>query len=57
MLAKMKALDAERLKKEVGKYLTKGEIDGIMARRDLIVAAFEEKGEEGLMDRPARTGY
>ena len=54
MLAKMKELNGEMLKKEVGRYLGKIEIDGILARRDAIVSYFETKGEDGLMDRPAR---
>jgi hypothetical protein len=35
-------------------YLNKTEIQGILARRDLIVKFFETKGDSALFDRPAR---
>jgi len=54
LLAKMKALDKDMLKKEIGSYVIAAEIDGLLARRDLIVKFFESKGESALFDRPAR---
>ena len=54
LLARMKALDEPTLEKELTTYLTKEEIRGLLARRDLIVKFFEAKGERFLYDRPAR---
>ena len=54
MLAKMKTLDEATLTKEFGKDVTKDEIQGLLARRDLIVKFFEAKGESALFDRPKR---
>ena len=54
MLAKMKTLDEATLTKEIGKEVSKDEIRGLLARRDLIVKLFEEKGESALYDRPKR---
>jgi len=54
MLAKMKTLDAATLKKEFGKDVNNAEIDGLLARRDLIVKLFESKGDSALFDRPKR---
>ena len=54
MLEKMKALDEPGLKKQLGKYLNNAEIQGLLARRDLIVAAFAARGESALIDRPKR---
>lgn len=54
MLAKMKALDEATLTAEIGKDVNKSEIDGLLARRDLIVKIFEGKGESALFDRPKR---
>ena len=54
MLAKMKALDAATLTKEFGRDISKDEIQGLLARRDLIVKIFESKGESALFDRPRR---
>ncbi len=54
MLAKMKTLDEATLTKEFGKDVTKNEIQGLLARRDLIVKTFEAKGESALFDRPKR---
>jgi hypothetical protein len=44
LIEKLKQLNAETLKKELGKYLDGMEIKGLLARRDRIVKAFEEKG-------------
>ena len=54
MLAKMRTLDEPTLTKEFGKNVTKDEIQGLLARRDLIVKTFEAKGESALFDRPKR---
>ncbi len=54
MLAKMKTLDEATLTKELGKDVSKDEVKGVLARRDLIVKIFEAKGESGLFDRPSR---
>ncbi len=45
-LEKLKALDGNRVKKELGPYLRGLEIQGIMARRDLIVQHFEKVPEK-----------
>lgn len=54
MLAKMKMLDEATLTKEFGKEVTKSEIQGLLARRDLIVKFFDGKGDSALFDRPKR---
>lgn len=54
LLARMKALDAPTLQKTMGSYLAKPEIQGLLARRDLIVQMIEAKGESGVYDRPSR---
>ncbi len=54
LLAKMKALDVPTLQKTMGDYLNKNEIQGLLARRDLIVKTIESKGESALYDRPPR---
>jgi hypothetical protein len=54
LLAKMKTLTKDALKKEMGIYLSGPEIDALLARRDLIVRFFESKGEKALFNRPAR---
>jgi len=55
LLARMKALDAATLKKELSPYVNGEEIKGLLARRDLIVKFFESKGESALYDRPKRS--
>lgn len=54
LLAKMKTLDKPTLTKEMGAWVLPVEIDGLLARRDLLVKFFEAKGEAGLFDRPKR---
>jgi hypothetical protein len=53
LLAKLRALDRKVLAARVGNHLTKREIDGIMKRRDKIVAHFEtliaKKGEGAVL--------
>jgi hypothetical protein len=54
LLAKMKTLDEAGLQKELKEYLDKKQIQGLLARRDLLVKFFEDKGESALFDRPVR---
>lgn len=54
LLAKMKTLDEATLVTALKPYVTKDEVKGLLARRDLLVAFFEAKGESGLYDRPVR---
>ena len=54
MLAKLKTRDEATLTKEFGRDVSKPEIQGLLARRDLIVKLFEAKGESALFDRPQR---
>jgi hypothetical protein len=55
LLAKLKTLDEPILRKEFDKLgITRDEIRGLLARRDLIVQFFESKGGLALFDRPAR---
>jgi hypothetical protein len=66
LLANMRALTEAGLKQKLGKYLEKREIEGLLARRDLIVKFFEkeiaEKGEANVlydlpqMSEPCGTG-
>jgi len=46
LFGNLKALDGESLEAELGPYLRDGEIDGLLARRDLIVQHFEELARE-----------
>jgi hypothetical protein len=54
LLAKMKTLDQPTLEKEMKSILNKAEIQGLLARRDVIVKFFETKGDSAMFDRPAR---
>jgi hypothetical protein len=54
MLAKMKTLDEETLIREFGRNVSRDEVRGLLARRDLIVKIFDAKGESALFDRPPR---
>ena len=56
LLAKMKALDKPTLKRRLEKYLTDGEIQALLKRRDKIVAIFEAKGPEALYTSKRRPG-
>lgn len=53
VLEKLKALNAAGMKASLEKWLTKGEIEAVLARRDLIVKAFETKGPTVLFDLAA----
>jgi len=52
LLEKLKALDRQTLKRELDDYLLDWEIDGLLKRRDAIVAHFEQLGPAALFDRP-----
>jgi hypothetical protein len=52
LLAKIKTLDEPTLTKALKQYVSKEEIKGLLARRDLIVKFFEAKGDGALFDRP-----
>jgi hypothetical protein len=54
LLAKMKLLDEPTLTKEFGRDINKAEIQGLLARRDLIVKFFEAKGPSVLFERASR---
>jgi hypothetical protein len=54
LLAKMKALDEATFLKELASHVSRDEIRGLLARRDIIVKFFETKGDSALFDRPAR---
>ena len=54
LLAKMKALNAADLEKELKAELNSKQIDALLARRDLLVKFFEGKGESVMFDRPSR---
>lgn len=53
LLARLKALDATRVREVLGPWLREPEIAPILARRDRIVAHFENAGAPMLYDRPA----
>jgi hypothetical protein len=55
LLAKMKTLDQATLEKELLPFVTRDEIKGLLARRDVIVKFFEQKGEKGLYTRQRRS--
>jgi hypothetical protein len=48
LLARMKTLDEATLTRELGKYLNKLEIQGVLKRRDVIVAFFDKAGPSAL---------
>ena len=53
LFEKLKSLKADELSEKTKRYLTKSEVNGVMARRDKIVAAFQtliaEKGENEIL--------
>ena len=53
MLAKMKMLDEATLTKEFGRDVTKDEIQGLLARRDLIVKFFDKRAKARYSIGPA----
>lgn len=48
---RLKQLDRDALKAELGEYLSDWELDGVLARRDLIVTLLENRGPAALFDR------
>ena len=59
LLARMRELKRDVLKEKIGRWVTGMEIDGLLARRDKIVALFDKavkaKGESAILyDRPRR---
>jgi hypothetical protein len=53
VFARLKALDLDTLKRELGKYLDDGQIKAVLSRRDLIVQKVESLGAAALFDRQA----
>jgi hypothetical protein len=52
---RLKTLDRETLKREVGKWLDDGHIKSLLARRDLIVKKLDALGPSALFDRTSTT--
>ena len=50
VFARLKLLDKAAIREAVGRHLTNFEIDGLLKRRDAIVAIIEQRGEAGLFD-------
>ncbi len=48
----MKQLDAAALKKDLAHFCSPAEIQGLSARRDLMVKFFDGKGDSARFDRP-----
>jgi hypothetical protein len=51
VLERLKALELDELRREVGRYVSPPEIRALLARRDAIVAHFESRGEAAFYDR------
>jgi hypothetical protein len=54
LLERLRVMDKPALIRVVGDYLTPLEVDAVLARRDLIVAHFEQMGAAGVFDRKPR---
>lgn len=54
LLARLKELDGNIISRELENFLKPEEIKGLLARRDLIVRLFDQKGESALYDAPGR---
>jgi hypothetical protein len=52
VLAKLNALDRPTLEQAMERYIQGEEVTALLARRDLIVAHFEQLGDAALFDRP-----
>jgi hypothetical protein len=52
---RLKTLDRDTLKREVGKWLDDGQIKSLLARRDAIVKKLDALGPSALFDRTAPT--
>jgi hypothetical protein len=55
LLQALKNLRRSDVARDLGPFLTEAEIDGLMARRDLIVAKLEGRGDGVTIQRPAAT--
>ena len=59
LLANLRTLNKQTLQQKLGRWLTEPEIDGVLARRDLIVALFDnavlERGEAAILYDLPRT--
>jgi hypothetical protein len=53
VLAGLKALNRDVLKREIGDYVSEYQINGLLARRDKIVDLIEQRGLAGVFDRRA----
>jgi hypothetical protein len=51
MLAGLKALNRDDLKRAIGDFITDWQINGLLARRDKIVAIVEKAGPTAVFDR------
>jgi hypothetical protein len=51
VIARMKALDKDTVRRAAGKYLTTFQIDALLARRDAILRRFDGLGPSALFDR------
>jgi hypothetical protein len=56
LLAELRGLTEESIAKEMGNYLNRMEIEGLLARRDKIVAIFDKMGPSALYDLPPAAG-
>ncbi|HEU0004859.1 MAG TPA: hypothetical protein VFS12_02605 [Terriglobia bacterium] len=54
LLARLKELDDTTFSRELESFLKPEELKGLLARRDVIVRLFEQKGESALYDAPGR---
>jgi hypothetical protein len=54
VLERLKTLDRDTLRREVGKFIDDGQIKAVLARRDQIVKKLEALGPSALFDRDAR---
>ncbi len=54
VLERMKGLTKEGLEQAIGEFVTKSQIDALLARRDKIVSILEHAGPPALFDRAAR---
>jgi hypothetical protein len=55
LLARLEALDKATIERELSAWLDLAEMDGLLARRDAIVAFFRSAPPEALFDLPRRT--
>ena len=53
LLERLRSLTVPEVREAVGEYLTKREVETLLARRDLIVARFDLLGASAVFDRKA----